>query len=336
MTLDQPAWLDTAVTASGAVSRSGTVVQEAGVDEDDLIKTDGRRVYTLQPLQARGSDAAVFARLGIHTLGCRRPPDRSGPVLLLTGVEAGWNSTRGLLLADDLPRLAVVAESSADPVAWPDCPPDMACITALLPYRPQTPRVHVQLMDASTARHHARAPSGCRSTAAWSARARSAACCTWWPARAAAGLRPAAHHVQRGRPQAGAGPLTWPTCCRASASTAARAQPLVAETDCWLQPANASTQVAVTTITAIDLGSPAGPAAAAASSAAPRRCTCRRPACTWPPRATTCRRWARIASRPRCAPTSTSSPSPAPAWPTAVRAACWATWAGTARTLPTA
>jgi hypothetical protein len=56
------------------------------------------------------------------------------------------------LLARRLPRLAVVAESSADPVAWPECPPDMACITRCMPYRPQTPRVHVQLVDATTGR----------------------------------------------------------------------------------------------------------------------------------------------------------------------------------------
>jgi hypothetical protein len=40
----------------------GTVVQEAGVDEDDLIKTDGRRIYTLQPLAGARGDAAAFAR----------------------------------------------------------------------------------------------------------------------------------------------------------------------------------------------------------------------------------------------------------------------------------
>ena len=255
MTLDQPAWLDTAVTASGAVSRSGTVVQEAGVDEDDLIKTDGRRVYTLQPLQARGGDASVFARLGIHTLGAGGRPTEAGH-LLLTGVEAGWNSTRGLLLADDLPRLAVVAESSADPVAWPDCPPDMACITALLPYRPQTPRVQLQLVDATRADQPTvpeRLLIDGRLIGTRQIGRMLYVVATHAPSFAFDLLPTTANAAERG---AALDRLSLADVLPKISINGGPRQPLVAETDCWIQPANASTQIALTTITAIDLGSP--------------------------------------------------------------------------------
>ena len=253
--LDQPAWLDVAVTTSGAVSRSGTVVQESGVDEDDLIKTDGRRIYTLQPLQAGGTDAAAFARLGVHTLGADGRPTETGQ-LLLTGVEPGWNSTHGLLLADGLPRLAVVSESSTDPVSLPDCPPDMACITSLLPYRPQTPRVQLHLVDATRAEQPAAAERllidgrliGTRQIG------RMLYVVATHAPSFAFDLRPTTSSAaDRG---AALDRLRLADVLPTISVNGGPRQPLVDETDCWLQPANASTQIALTTITAIDLGSP--------------------------------------------------------------------------------
>lgn len=65
------------------------------------------------------------------------------------------------------------------------------------------------------------------------------------------------------------------------------AQPLVVDTDCHVQPKNASLSLQVTTITTIDLGAPGLPRGGRSSWAAPRPSTCRQPAtCTWPPAAT--------------------------------------------------
>jgi hypothetical protein len=148
----------------------------------------------------------------------------------------------GLLLADDLPRLAVVAESPAGPVAWPDCPPGMACITALLPYRAAA----AAGARAAGGRDHARPMPTPRAAAEFDGRligtrqigrmlyvvARThrswpSTCCRW---------------CQRRRPAGRAGPLTMADVLPKISVNGGPRQPLVAETDCWLQPANASTR----------------------------------------------------------------------------------------------
>lgn len=56
---------------------------------------------------------------------------------------------QGLLVAPDAPRLAMVADAASGIMAWPECPPGMACALGM-PWQPVQPKVHVQLMDAST------------------------------------------------------------------------------------------------------------------------------------------------------------------------------------------
>jgi len=68
------------------------------------------------------------------------------------------------------------------------------------------------------------------------------------------------------------------------------AQPLVGETDCFVQAANASNDLAVTTITAIDLATPALARTSRCVVGGTERCTCRRRASTWRPRDSACRR----------------------------------------------
>ncbi|MFT3817510.1 MAG: beta-propeller domain-containing protein [Rubrivivax sp.] len=142
-----PAWLSSAVSASGTVvSNSGSVVQEAGVDEPDLLKTDGTRFYALHAL-AGAAAGQPFARLDVYGRDAAGRAQPIGSTELVNG-DAGWTVTRGLLLADGLPRVAVVAESNASAVGSP-CPPGAACLTLLLPYVPVAPKVHLQLLDAS-------------------------------------------------------------------------------------------------------------------------------------------------------------------------------------------
>src|SRR6185369_8886684 len=57
-----------AVAAATAVDVSGTTVQEAGVDEDDTIKTDGTLLATLSPLN-NWQPGTPAARLAVNKLG---------------------------------------------------------------------------------------------------------------------------------------------------------------------------------------------------------------------------------------------------------------------------
>jgi hypothetical protein len=253
---DTPAWLDAAVTttSSGVVSRSGTLVQEAGVDEDDLLKTDGNRIYGLRSLPPGDTVAKGFAQLTVHVKGGDgRPQVASRTTLVADG--AGWVFTRGLLLADGLPRLAVVGEGAGTIGSWPECPPGMACTTSLLPYRPVTPSVHLHLLDLTQPDQ-----PGTPQRLEFDGRLVG----TRLVGRT---LYVVASHA----PQLAFDrlPVDAPAADRSAALARLTAddllprisvnggprQPMLSDTDCWLQKDNASRQIALTTLTAIDLGS---------------------------------------------------------------------------------
>jgi hypothetical protein len=249
---DMPVWLDVATTASGTVSRAGTVVQEAGVDEDDLIKTDGQRIYTLQPLTNFGEQDKGFAHLTVHTLGTGGLPQVAGTVLL-RNADVDWTFTRGMLLAETLPRLAVLSEGTNSPVSLPDCREEV-CISTL-PYRPTAPRVLVNLVDATRADQPAvadRLQIDGRLVGSRQIGNMLYVVVSHTPSFNF-DLLPASA-TERDR-TATLDRMTVADVMPRISVNGAPSVPLVAETDCWLQPTNASTQVAVTTITAIDMGS---------------------------------------------------------------------------------
>lgn len=251
---DAPAWLQTTVSAGGNVSRSGTVVQEPGVDEEDLIKTDGARLYALQPQMSTGQPGSAYARLDVYAPNAAGRPQPLGGTTL-TSADGAWMVTRGLLIADDLPRLAVVAESTTGPLGSP-CPPGAACLAALLPYVPQRPRLHVHLLDAgqpATLPAPERLEIDGRLIGSRQVGRMLYLVASHVPQLAFDQLPASASAAER---QAALDRLTVADLLPRIRVNGGPAQPLVAETDCWLQPANASKQVAVTTITAIDLGSP--------------------------------------------------------------------------------
>ena len=255
MGADMPLWLDTVVTATGSVSRSGTVVQEAGIDEDDLIKTDGRRIYTLQPLPGGGERKDAFAQLGVYTLDAAGRPQPSG-MLPLVNAAAGRTLTRGMQLADGLPLLAVLAESADDIMSWPDCPPDMACITSLLAYQPTSPRVHLQLLDLARADQPGtpeRLQIDGRLVGSRQIGNMLYMVVSHTPSFAFDRLPVTASDAERA---AALARLQVADVLPQISINGGPRLPLVGETDCWLQSANASTALAVTTITAIDLASP--------------------------------------------------------------------------------
>lgn len=238
--------------AVAVVSRSGSLVQEAGVDEEDLIKTDGSRLYTLQPLQPSADvKPQPFARLAVYTLDAAGQPVAAGSTDLALD-DTTLAQARGLLLADGLPRVAAIAESTGG--TW-YCPPNTACITTLLPYVMGTPRVHLQLLDVSQPAALPRPERltidgrliGTRQIGRMLYVVASHS-----PQFAYDQLPASATAAER---QAALDQLRLADVLPKISVNGGAAQALVAETDCWLQPANGSQQVAVTTITAIDLGS---------------------------------------------------------------------------------
>ncbi len=245
------------LSTSGTVSNTGTTVQEAGVDEDDLIKAAGDRIYTLLP-QAYGgvaepaASAPPFARLQLHRLDGSGLPQRLAEVALGTD-EAGSTYSHGLVLAGSVPRLAVLAETLQFGPSWGWCEAGQACLTTLLPYPSMAPRVHLQLFDVSAA---AAPPAPQRlsfdgrligsrlvgNTLYVVASHQPQLAFDALPATATAAERSAALAA-----------LTVDKLLPTISVNGGPAAPLVAETDCWLQPANASATVQVTTVTAIDL-----------------------------------------------------------------------------------
>lgn len=251
-----PVWLGvvTATTSTSFTSRTGTVVQEAGVDEADLIKADGDRLYTLQPIAPEGPSYSQKSRLEVHRLDAAGKPVRSGSLVLESG-NVSWGQTRGMLLADGQPRLAVVSDSVDGMVTLPtDCM--LGCGPTILPWVPSVPKVNLHLVDA-------RDPAAMPRPLHWQIDGQLV------------GTRQVGNTlyvVARHQPQ-----LAFDRLPIVSTSAERKAvldrltvaellpriridggapQPLVSETDCWIQPANASLQVEVTTITAVDLESP--------------------------------------------------------------------------------
>ena len=253
-----PAWLATATTSTGVVTRTGTLVQEAGVDEDDLLKTDGERLYTLQPLVQDGRRDAPFARLAIYRRDAAGRPDFEAEALL--GADgAGWTSTRGMLLAPEAGRVAVLAEAAEVGLPLPDCAPDTACIASLLPYRPLAPKLHVQLLDVSRPQALPRPERLLIDGRLVGSRLIGRTLflvAVHTPSLAFDNLPPTATDAQR---KAALDALTMADLMPRISVNGGASQPLVGSDECWLQPANPSTQVAVTSLTTIDLGAPGYP-----------------------------------------------------------------------------
>ena len=237
--------------AAGAVAaaatpppRSSTLVQEAGVDEADLIQTDGRTLYTLQPQTGGGLQLAVHERASdgrAVALG----------TLSLPADGAQSLNTDGMVFSSDQRALAVISQH------WTAAPASDICIEVCTTIVPQWMRssVSVQRVDVGN------------------------------PAAAAAGERisidgflvdsrrvgDALYVVTQHRPVLAAQLL--PASATANEREAAIArlsaadllprmrrnggapEPLLADSDCYLQNANASSAVQFTTITVFDLRS---------------------------------------------------------------------------------
>lgn len=246
-----PPWLATFTTTSGTAERSGTTVQEAGVDEDDLIKSDSSAIYTLQP--NRGGDGKFFASLQAWRLDTSGTPQRAGSVDLAAPDDL-YAVTHGMYLAADARRVAVIAESSGGVIGLPFCPDQGIACTSLLPFPGSfKSQVQLQVVDVSdlsrtTVRDKVSIDGrlvGSRQLGnmLYMVTANSP---QFAYERLPTTATPAERDAALARLASGDFLPKWQL-------NGGAARPLVADTDCYVQPKNASLDLTVTTITAINL-----------------------------------------------------------------------------------
>lgn len=243
-----------AATATASVPRgassqgwAGTWLQEPGVDEDDRIKTDGATVYALHAAFTVNGETTP-ARLTAQ----RRQPDGS----LGSSTTAVLNAAfppQGMYLAAGLGRLAVLGQKAGhDVVAAPSAPG--ASQPALSHVPPSQRKLSLDIFStADTTRPASHVEIDGALVGSRMIGSVLYVVSAWSP------------DVSIHNPPAGSA-AAQVTAALASLQASdllpriqvdgAAAQPLVTETDCYLQPANASPGLQLTTITAFDLATP--------------------------------------------------------------------------------
>jgi len=235
--------------------RSATTVQEAGVDEADLIKTDGSVILSLHP-DARVA-GAITPRLQSH----RRQAD--GTLLAMGALDMpanppAWLVSRGLLFAEAPRRAAMLAESVTIAQGSPCLVPG-DCVTTGIAGSPfgvlTQSTVDVQLATASSTGQLTAsdrlAISG-RLVGARLVGSTLVLVSTYTPPLAVAALPSTATAAER---EALLAQLRTADLLPTLRVNGGAARALLADTDCWLQPGNASLGIALTTITTLDLSS---------------------------------------------------------------------------------
>ena len=248
-----------AVNAAGSpVAFSNTTVQEAGVDEEDLIKSDGSTVYALDTTYISPAGKQQN-RLLVHR---RSANGDIVPVqtLPLPAETSSYPAPRGLMLSTAARRLAVLSES-IEPVAGPQpCTPEILCAapdSLIYPPIALHSSVQVQLADLDAAGNATLGTSVAIEGRLLGSRmvGNVLVLVSTHTPRLAVDLLPAsATAAQKDGELAKLSAADVLPTWRASGATA---QPLLADTDCYVQPKNSSFGLEVTSITTIDLGTPA-------------------------------------------------------------------------------
>jgi hypothetical protein len=247
-----PAEASPAAVADGSVANlfSTTTRQEEGVDEDDLVKTDGQRIYGFGP-PAGGNGSAGLA--GVSTVQVHRRNDGDGSLSLAQTItlrdEApdDYQMADGLQLAPEARRLVALRRGYS--LASQPCPPDAICVAiGAVPVGVTTTLDLVGLdgdgsLGATT---NVQIQGDLISS-------RRIGSTLYVVTRHQPYLLAEIAPTQEARDQALAN-LTASQVLPTVRVDGGAPQPLVAETDCFTQPGNTSTSTAVTTISAIDLG----------------------------------------------------------------------------------
>ena len=244
------------VSAAGAaVAYSNTTVQEAGVDEEDLLKTDGTSVYAIDAVSrihggAAGQRLLVSRRNGA---GAVVPVQ----VLDLPADGSTYPMARGLLLAASAHRMVALSESLS-PIGDPiPCTSTLPCPLAgaaavFMPTAMQS-KVQLQFIDLDAVGNAALGKHVAIDGRFVGSRLIGNVVflvTTHAPRLAFELLPPVATHEEKETTLA---KMTSADFLPTWQADGAAAQQLVADTDCYVQPANSSFGLQVTTITAIDL-----------------------------------------------------------------------------------
>jgi hypothetical protein len=244
------------VSATGAaVPASNTTVQEAGVDEADLLKTDGTSVYAIDAV-SRTANGALAERLLVSR---RNGAGDIVPVqvLDLPADASTYPIARGLHLAATAHRAVVVSESLlpiSDPIpctAVLPCP--LAGAAAVyMPIAMQS-KVQLQFIDldavgnATLGKHVAIDGRLVGSRMIGNV----VFLVTTHSPRLAYELLPSTATTEQKETTLAS--MTTADFLPTWRDGTAAAQQLVADTDCYVQPMNSSLGIQVTTITAIDM-----------------------------------------------------------------------------------
>jgi hypothetical protein len=215
-------------------------VQEAGVDEADRLKTDGVHLYSLLPRTGTASTLQIHRRAADGSVAPLQTLVLAPPGAIAGGPDA-------LMLSDDGHTVAVLAESWEPQVQTATTPPSTGPV--------HEARVAVQRVDVSDP---ATATPGTRiSLQGWLVGSRRIGDRLFVVTRHSPVLAldslPASDSAAR---EAAIAALTAPALLPNKTVDSGPAQPLVAETDCFIHADNASTVIETTTVTVFDLRSP--------------------------------------------------------------------------------
>jgi len=235
---------DLATATGGAPSNTfaGTELQEAGVDEDDLLKSDGSFLYALHPSYSDGTSTVPKLRAS------RIQPDGSLADLATIALDAQSHAT-GIYLASGARRLAVIGQQYS--YAWADAPP---ASLSIMPFYTRE-QLSLDLFDIAGGQpaRAGRVLLDGRLIATRMIGNVLYVASAWTPDLSAYSVPPLTPAAQV---QTRLANLSSAQLLPQIRLNDGPAQPLVAESECLLQAGNASLSLQLTTVTAIDLSTP--------------------------------------------------------------------------------
>ncbi len=230
--------------AAGAPAYSSTTRQEDAVDEDDLIKTDGTSIYSYKTTLANG---AQRSSLQVD----RRASDGSlaGVQTLALSPGEGYETVQGMQLSLSARRLASLRRG-ASYASFP-CPANTPCAAPAIVTGAAT-----TTLDLMTVRSDGSLESGSNAVLQGDLVASRMVGTTMLLVTTHRPGLLAETSATPAERDAALATMTAADILPSVRLNGAQAQPLVTETQCYVQPDNGSLALEVTTITAIDMASP--------------------------------------------------------------------------------
>jgi hypothetical protein len=250
-----PAAAGATAVAADAATFSGTRLQEVGVEEDDLVKTDASMLYALSMPYWTGT-TTVPAQLQAR----QRQADGQLAAAAKLGLGSDISHT-GFYLASSAQRLAVLGQTSysglAQPgIATPAAPPSLPAVSTSPVYVAFSSKIALDVVSLSnpgslSITHRIRIDGqmvGSRMVGST-----LYVVSTWNPDLSRYALPANASATEADTRLAG---LSSGDVLPTIQVDNQPSQPLLPDTDCYVQASNASSRVQITSITAFDLGSP--------------------------------------------------------------------------------